>query len=168
MGYTTDFYGQIEINPPLDSEMVEYINKLASTRRMKRDSEKLMELYHGENGLNGSYGVDGEYFVGGLGSFGQDSDESVLSTNGSPSTQPGLWLQWNITEDGKFIQWDEGEKFYNATEWMEYVISLISENHVCNGTIEARGEDPSDHWLLKVENNIVSEDEYSYVSKIVK
>jgi hypothetical protein len=29
-------------------------------------------------------------------------------------------------------------------------------NHVCNGDIEAQGEDPDDRWLLRVRNNIVT------------
>ena len=35
---------------------------------------------------------------------------------------PGYWCQWVPTDDGDALVWDEDEKFYNAEEWMKYII----------------------------------------------
>lgn len=155
MGYTTEFSGSIEITPALNPEMISYINQFSGTRRMKRDSNKLMEKHQGKFGLNGSYGVEGEYFVGGEGFAGQNTDETVLSNNYPPSTQPGLWCQWIITDDGKWIEWDGGEKFYESVEWMKYILTNFLKDYDCNGEIKAQGEEFDDRWKLIVENSKV-------------
>lgn len=165
MGYTTYFDGQIEITPALSPEIVEYINKFSKTRRMKRDVDILKKLYKGDGGYFGEYGAEGEYFVGGEGLMGQTSDESILEYNDPPSTQPGLWCQWVITEDGKYIEWDGGEKFYESAEWMEYIIeNFIGSEYSCNGEITAQGEDNDDHWRLVVNDNFVEVEESFFVS----
>ena len=149
MGYTTDFDGQVEIKPPLNKKEVEYINKFADTRRMNRKS--------------------GAYFVDGDGFRGQDGDADVIDHNCPPAGQPSLWCQWVATEDGKYLEWDGGEKFYSSEEWMQYLIKhFLGTNpraqkelpflkgHTLNGTIDADGEDGNDHWRIIVEDNVVS------------
>ena len=66
-------------------------------------------------------------------------------------------LQWVLDEDGAEIRWDYGEKFYDAPQWMKWLIDtyLAPAGHVCNGEIEARGEDYDDHWFLIVRDNSV-------------
>lgn len=148
MGYTTEFYGRIEIVPPLNKEEIEYLTKFSNTRRMKR---KL-----------------GPYYVDGSGFKGQGNDPDIQGFNGPPDGQPSLWCQWIPTEDGKYIEWDGGEKFYEADQWMKYIIDhFIGSSpiaidklpflqcHLCNGEIEAQGEERDDQWVLIVENNVV-------------
>jgi hypothetical protein len=69
------------------------------------------------------------------------------------------------------LEWDGGEKFYESAEWMKYLIDqflrpgAVAEgqpgfeaftfDHVCNGVIEAQGEDPDDKWKLIVTDNVV-------------
>lgn len=147
MGYTTEFSGQISVEPPLSAEEVEFLYKFANTRRMKRKK--------------------GPYYVDGLGFKGQDREVDVLDQNVPPDGQPGLWCHWISTPDGKFVEWDGGEKFYNPAEWMAYLIEHFLKpshlatmpflgEHSLNGEILAQGEDITDRWLLKVENNTVS------------
>jgi len=50
MGYTTDFEGGFEFSRPLTSDEKNYITKFNNTRRMKRNVEKLYELFKGEHG----------------------------------------------------------------------------------------------------------------------
>ena len=66
MGYTTDFSGSLSFNKPVASWLEEYINKFSETRRMKRDPEKIKELYPdwGELCFNGELGDEGQYFIG--------------------------------------------------------------------------------------------------------
>lgn len=35
MGYTTTFYGQVAVEPPLSAKEIVYLNKFAETRRMR-------------------------------------------------------------------------------------------------------------------------------------
>lgn len=160
MGYTTDFYGQFEFNKPVEPWLIEYVNKFCETRRMKRDNEKIKELYPNWKDLcfNGELGTDGEYFVGGTGFYGQGRDQSILEYNRPASTQPELWCQWVVTEDGKYLEWDEGEKFYEYEEWLEYLIKNFFEpfGYVLNGDVEFQGEAYDDFGVISVVNNMVN------------
>ena len=165
MGYTTDFEGSVSIEPPLNETEIKYLNKFANTRRMDREK--------------------GPYYVGGKGICGQDHEDDIRNYNRPPKGQPGLWCQWvpvvDETDDeteepisASHIEWDGGEKFYEATEWMQYIIDhFIGENplaklnqperfnflqgHKVNGEIFAEGEEPGDHWKIIVEDGIARE-----------
>lgn len=160
MGYTTDFEGAFEFDRQVEPWLVEYVNKFSETRRMKRDNEKIKEAFPNwkELCLNGNLGKDGEYFVGGLGVFGQDRDPSVLENNYPASTQPGLWCQWCVTADGNYLEWDGGEKFYHYTEWLEYMIDnfFAPFGYVLNGEMTFQGEDSEDLGTIYVNDNKVS------------
>jgi len=106
----------------------------------------------------------------------QPADE-ILDFNEPPPGQPGLWCQWEPSDDGTLILWDMGEKFYYAPEWMLYLIdhflrpgahaaSQVANppderlkhftfDHVLNGEIYAQGEEPDDRWILVVNDNKV-------------
>jgi hypothetical protein len=142
MGYSTDFYGVVKVTPALNSEEIDYLNAFAESRRMVR--------------LGGPYCT---------------SDDAISMGSGyntPPAGQPGLWCQWVPTPCGNYIEWDGNEKFYNADDWMKYLIEhflmpgakaelgFLQKNHTLNGKIEAQGEDPDDRWLLRVVNNTVT------------
>ena len=76
---------------------------------------------------------------------------------------PGLYCQWIPTEDGKFLEWDSGEKFYNYVEWLEYLIEKIlkPKGYILNGKVEWSGEERGDIGLIVIENNIVTTKEGS-------
>lgn len=151
MGYTTTFDGYVTVEPPLNEAEINYLNKFSNTRRMKR---KL-----------------GAYYVDGSGWAGQGNDADIIDRNTPPVGQPGLWCQWQPTEFGDAIEWDGGEKFYNAEEWMAYIIDHFLKpgglaegglgfedftfDHIVNGTIEAEGEEQGDVWKLVVTDNVV-------------
>ena len=93
MGYTTDFQGSLFLDNELTNEQFQYLELFNRTRRMKRDVNKLMDLYKGSGGYPNRtgtpeeiYGNDGEYFVGGTGHAGQDRDDSIVDYN-TPSGQ---------------------------------------------------------------------------------
>lgn len=54
MGYSTDFYGTLKLSRQATDIEKNYINLFSATRRMKRDVNKLMELYGGKFGLPNS------------------------------------------------------------------------------------------------------------------
>ena len=104
-------------------------------------------------------------------------DKDVVDHNKPHPDQPGLWLQWVPSNDGQDLEWDGGEKFYYAAEWMKYVVekllapsaeeylkahidedprlAFFTHDHVLNGVIEAQGEETDDAWLLSVDRNKV-------------
>jgi hypothetical protein len=144
MGYTTEFSGQISINPPLNEQEIEYLCDFCATRHMERGK--------------------GIYYVDASHGHGDNSDVPDYNNNGK---LPGLWCHWVSTDDGTALEWDEGEKFYNAEEWMRFVIDHFLrpghlapmeflQGHTLNGSILAQGEDINDRWRLIVENNEVS------------
>jgi len=152
MGYTTYFEGSVSIEPPLSPKEITYINAFAASRRMGR--------------ANGDYYVDGN-------KSGFNEAPDVYDINRPPEGQPGLWCQWVASEDGTELEWDGGEKFYAATEWMEYIINHFLgsdpiakkanenfdflEGHILNGEIYAEGEDSDDRWKIEVKNNVVTQ-----------
>ena len=164
MGYTTEFWGEASVSPPLNAAEVEYLNKFAGTRRMRRHSG----AYTVEDNLPALDPTDswGDY-------LGQRHTVDVIDYNNPPQGQPGLWCQWEVDSDGAFIRWNGSEKFYHATEWMEYIIchflrdgayagesrdpqfADFTFDHVVNGIIEAQGEDPDDRWRIEIFDNSV-------------
>lgn len=144
MGYTTDFAGQFNIDKKLDSDTHTLLKGLATTRRMKRR-------------VDDKYGVEGEFYVDGKGWAGQDRDDTVIDYNCPPETQPGLWCQWLVNNEGTAIAWDGGEKFYNYVQWIEYIIDriLAPRNYKLNGSVLWRGEDPGDKGVIDIVDNQV-------------
>jgi hypothetical protein len=143
MGYTTEFTGSFTITPTLTETDRVFLEKFNETRRMARNIK--------------GYGVEGEFYVEGKGSFGQYDDDTVIDHNRPPKTQPGLWCQWVPNEDGNELVWDKGEKFYNYVEWLEYLIKsiLIPRGYTVNGEVEWQGEERDDRGMIVVKDNVV-------------
>jgi len=157
IGYTTDFTGSVDIEPPLNASEISFLLSFNETRRMNR--------------------TKGPLFVEGTGYAGQNHDDDVINGNAPHPDQPGLWCQWIPSDDGKELKWDEGEKFYNAPEWMKYIVTKLlaaegkdyiaahinedsrlahfTNDHVVNGEIFAQGEEGDDRWWLQVTDNEV-------------
>ncbi|MEV7025544.1 hypothetical protein [Kitasatospora sp. NPDC093558] len=152
MGYTTDFTGRIAVEPPLNEQEIAYLRKFAETRRMDREK--------------------GPYYVDGTGYAGQGHDPDIRDFSKPPAGQPGLWCQWEPTDDGAAIQWNGHEKFYDSPEWMTYLVDHFLKpgahaqgepgfedftfDHVLDGVIDAQGEESWDTWQLTVRDNEVS------------
>ena len=145
MGYTTDFSGRFELDKPLAPKMKKFLTMLNETRRMKRNVDE-------------AFGIEGEFFVFGTGSYGQDNDSTIVDFNQQPSTQPSLWCQWVPNEDGTAIEWDGGEKFYAYSEWLFYIINkiLAPNGYTLNGTVVWQGEETGDVGKIHVVNNVIT------------
>ncbi len=144
MGYTTEFEGEFQLNKKLDDELHTFLKKFSETRRVKRK-------------LPPEYGVEGEFFVEGLGYRGQDPDHSVVDGNNPPRTQPSLWCGWIPSDDGMTIQWDGGEKFYSYHEWIVYVVQnfLAPKGYELRGSVAYQGEEETDYGTLIMTNNVL-------------
>lgn len=146
MGYSTDFSGTISIQPPLNASEIEYLQAFSDTRHMLRK--------------------EGPYFIG-------DSEYDVLTFNQPPPGQPSLWCNFQPSDDGTYLEWNGSEKTQEGKEWIEYIINHFLKpgalakktnivcfrdftfNHVCNGIMDAFGEDHGDVWRIVVKNNKV-------------
>ena len=152
MGYSTDFTGKFVLNKKLDEETYTFLKKLATTRRVARN-------------VGPEFGVEGEFYVDGKGSFGQETDKTVINCNQPPSTQPSLWLQWVPTDDRLGIEWDGGEKFYEYVLWLKYIIDkiLAPKGYILTGRVHFQGEDTADFGYIVVVDNVVRLDHANQV-----
>jgi hypothetical protein len=159
VGYTTDFYGQFNLNKPLADNHRRYLKAFANTRRMARKgTSEEMPLDPVRLAVRLPVGVQGAYFVGGDGPFGQDHDDSIIDYNKPPQGQPGLWCQWTPNVDGTAIVWDCGEKFYDYVEWLEYIVThfLTPWGYSLSGEVEWQGEDYDDIGKIIANGTIIS------------
>ena len=174
MGYHTDFTGEINISPPLSDEQITYINTFSSTRRMARNESILASMPDPVRDAVGlPVGQQGEFYVGSTSDFGQTRDKSIIDFNLSPKSQPGLWCDWEVSDDGKYLEWNGSEKFYGYVEWLEYMNKnfFTPWKKDLNGEIKWEGEDSSDKGVIVVENNNVKAlegDEYKKYLQIKK
>lgn len=69
---------------------------------------------------------------------------------------PGIWCQWVI--DNGVLEWDGIEKFYNYTEWLEYLIKhFFNEwNIVLNGSIIYQVDYITDRGKIEVIDNKIN------------
>ena len=155
MGYTTDFSGSVNVDPPLNRAEADYLTRFSQTRRMRYAAGPYTVEENGAPVEAGGYNLP-------------------------PDGQPGLWCQWvpcegvtakNQVHPAAALEWDGVEKFYESAEWMKYLIDHFLKpgaaaegqpgfeeftfDHVVSGVIQAQGEDPDDRWKLIVDNNQV-------------
>lgn len=157
MGYSTNFTGKFTCTPPLNSDQVAYLKALSQTRRMQRKgASKLPDPLRKAVGL--PVGDEGEYFVGGTGCAGQDHDDTIVEYNSPPGFQPGLWCHWEPSDDGKFIKWDGGEKFYEYVSWIKYLNEhfLKPWGVKLSGDVKWKGEESSDRGVMVAHNGITA------------
>lgn len=159
MGYDTNFTGHFSLDKPLTAAHKDYLSKFAATRRMKRDSLKVSALPDPIRvAANLPIGVQGSYYVGGKDYDSGWGDESILEGNDPPDEQPGLWCNWTPNDDGTQIIWNEGEKFYYYTHWLQYILDhfLIPWGYTLNGNVSWEGENEDDTGVITLTNNVMT------------
>jgi hypothetical protein len=150
MGYTTYFFGRFNLDKPLAKDHAAYLVRFSNIRHMRRNTDDLLDKDHPIRETVGlPLGIEGEYFV-------SDDDIGVIEDN-SPSTQPGSYCYWCPTEDGEGIEWNGHEKFYDYTEWLEYLINHFLKvwGYTLNGEVEWSGQSDDDVGKIYVKNNVV-------------
>lgn len=157
MGYTTEFYGQIQIYPPLDKDLIEYLDEFTNVRHMKRDNLEIIKNdpdYLDKCLDNNILGTEGEFYLGNDNPMYSHDDPTVIDINLPPITQPGLWCDWEVTKDGKAIRWNGAEKFYDYVEWLNYLIDKIftPRGYALSGAIDFQGESWEDKGIIEIHN----------------
>jgi hypothetical protein len=69
---------------------------------------------------------------------------------------PQAYLQWVISDDGKHLEWDGNEKFYEYEEWLDYLLReyLTPWGYKVNGEISWRGAEDDDRGTIYVKDNV--------------
>lgn len=153
MGYTTKFIGQFNVHPRMSKEHAEYLAAFSARRRMGRDPAIASELPDPKRAAVGlPIGNEGGYFVGGSGYAGQERDRSVIDFNREPSGQPGLRCQWTPAKDRRGLKWNGVERFYDYTEWLNYLIEHFLEpwGYKVDGEVRYAGEDRTDRGVVRI------------------
>jgi hypothetical protein len=159
MGYTTVFSGEFRLDKPLTPEHCAYLAAFNRTRRVQRNAEaaeKLPDPVRIAAGL--PIGEQGGFFVGSTNDYGQGRTPDITDYNSAPAGQSGLWCKWMPNDEGTAIEWDQGEKFYDYVEWIEYLIEKFLKpwGYVLNGTVEWSGEKREDLGKIVVADNVVT------------
>jgi len=162
MGYNTDFWGSISVTPPLNEHEINYLLQFA-------------ECGPG-SAPTGPYAVSSRDRCD---DTAQGSPARLSAAQDAPSSA----CQWIPSDDGTELEYDQQEKFYESTVWMAYLIDTFLKpgatvqhdlahripdweypeelehftfDHLCNGEVDAQGEDSPDRWRLVVRDNVVS------------
>lgn len=70
---------------------------------------------------------------------------------------PNSYFQWLPSESLDTIVWDGNEKFYEYTDWLQWIVDHLSVKKItASGRILFQGEDIDDRGYLIVEDRIAS------------
>lgn len=155
MGYTTDFIGWVQIDPPLNEQETEYLRAFNRTRRWDRPEGPYVVLPH---------------------PLADDDDEAGNDArNRLAPGEPGVWCPWTPTTDGSALAFDGIEKAYQATRWLQYLIDTFlapgatvadlddpqfadfTTDHICDGAVASCRRDTGRVAVIFVTENVVDE-----------
>lgn len=93
---------------------------------------------------------------------------STLDHNRPPTTQPGLWCNWESNPDGTLIRWNGAEKFYEYIRWLQYIIDhfMIPWGRKLTGEITFQGEARRDAGTMHITDNILTTTYHTYNAKL--
>ena len=155
MGYTTDFIGWVQIDPPLNEQETDYLRAFNRTRRWDRPEGPYVVLPH---------------------PLADDDDEAGNDArNRLAPGEPGVWCPWSPTTDGSALAFDGIEKAYRATRWLQYLIDTFlapgatvadldgpqfadfTTDHICDGAVASCRRDTGRVAVIFVTENVVDE-----------
>jgi len=151
LGYTTEFTGRFNLNKKLEDKHSLFLKNYARTRHCSykvKPSNCMIDV-------NISPGYFGEFFAADNSDYYNSKYEKFITEmNDNPNT-PGLWCNWQPTEDNLGIEWNGMEKFYSYVEWLNFIMSkfLIPWGYELSGSIFFQGEDEEDNGVIKVKDN---------------
>lgn len=137
MGYSTDFHGKLEIEPPLNEAEIAFLTRFF-------DADQSRDRQWGNSDLP-------EYIDFTPPDYSNYCDLTV--------TVDGKYLQWNGSEKTyQLEQWVQIviDHFLSPNAKAKEKFPLLEANHIVNGTLLAQGEDIKDRWKLVVTNNVVT------------
>lgn len=75
---------------------------------------------------------------------------------------PDFYCQWVPTEDGRGVKWNDGEKFYDYVEWLQWLIDTVLKprGYALSGSVAYQGEETGDCGTIRVLDGRVAKEEY--------
>lgn len=79
--------------------------------------------------------------------FNKTQHDGIAGVPGS------TWCQWVPSDDGTTLVWDEQEKFYEYTQWLQYLVHHYFGPWGCtlDGEVEWNGDDVDDRGSIVAE-----------------
>jgi len=70
---------------------------------------------------------------------------------------PGIWCDWEVSEDGDKLYWNGSEKSYYMPEWLRYLVDNYFKKwgRTVTGRMLAEGEERTDVWILDIKNDVI-------------
>jgi hypothetical protein len=155
MGYTTDFLGHIDIDPPLNDQEAAYLTAFRHTRHWDRPGSPY-DVPHNP--------------------FADEPPEGGLDAYNRPGQgQPQLYCQWQVCWENCCLAFDGDEKFYAPVPWLRYLIdhflapgaeaassglSVFDDftfDHRLDGLIVGNRRDTREMFAVCVDDNVVRE-----------
>ena len=150
MGYTTRFKGHFTLEPALTPDQRDIVRAITKTRHAP--SEPGFELKYAlpdrGNDVTRLH-PDTEFRLAKKttrrGTYGGD-------TGCYEGAYPSIWCDWTASEDGRRLEWNGGEKFYEYEGWLRHLITNAFEpwGVRVSGWVDFAGDDPKDTGVLVV------------------
>lgn len=183
MGTHTDFWGAIRIQPRLDPGLAERLEDFFSIRHMRRDVCSLEESYPTAEDRkprsllgDGNFGPEGEFFLPTemrdlsikVEEDGKAFVEGIcdhMDLNVPPKGCPSLYCDLDLVQPPEdnctYLVWNEEEKPYYITEWIELIAKLLVPlGYKLDGQIFACVEGGLSFYTIKVEDDCVASEEF--------
>lgn len=155
MGYTTDFVGWVQMDPPLNEHETDYLRAFSQTRQWDRPKGRFVVLAH---------------------PLADDEPNGPVDAYNRPApAEPGLWCPWTPAMEGNVLAFDGVEKAYRAVAWLDYLISTFLSpggaastsgdaqfgdftfDHICDGAVASCRRDTGRLSVILVTDNTVEE-----------
>lgn len=158
MGYTTDFFGEFKLSRVLTNDEKSYLDLFNEIRHVQLDEYSIAPTQLMEN-LNIPVGKDGCFHVD-VEKHDYYSNPTVIDYNNPPGNCPGLWCGWKPNDSGDSIVWDGMEKFYNYTEWLNFIITNFLKPWKIDitGSVRFQGESVSDIGFVRIKDGVAIKD----------
>lgn len=191
MGTNTDFTGAIRITPCVEEPLASRLSQFMNTRHMKRNVAKLNRLFPDLEARkpltlfdDGDFGEEGAFFlpvetgdINHLLHEGKPYPEGIedgFSMNKPPAPCPSLYCDLVLLHDPdnghSYLGWNEAEKAYYITDWIELIAGWLSERgYHLNGKMFAVVEGGISYYTITVDDAKVTSEEFTpeatYVSE---
>ena len=185
MGYTTEFFGSVAVVPALNQTEEDYLQAFSESRRMARAKGPYF-VEGGISGVGdgpdrifeSNYPPQGQP---GLWCKWVPGEDGIVWSGAEKFYDSAAWMEYLIDHflkpdavvsdpdeackpryyvvQGAYVRPGDHEMVEEeglTREEYERYFGQFTFDHICNGEIEAIGEDPDDRWLLIVKNNVVT------------
>lgn len=152
--------GRFVFNRKITKKLADYLEWFSKMRHVKRDNQMIKKFYPNwqkNRCFFGCLGDEGEFFL----AFYNDTreDVTVIDVNTPPSSQPNLFCGWTVSDNRKFLEWDDSIEFCDAVEWLKYIIENFIKTdpheYKLNGEVTWENIDTFEKGVIIVKNNTV-------------